>query len=137
MQKEAFVHYMTGVPAMDEHHWQMIEQMNEINDLLNIKDKNALSLKVAMLRYELEAHFEEEEALMREIGFLFIRSHMEAHVALLHRMKKIADDVNAERFAIYKNLMADLQHIFVEHVGHMDMQYKPYYEGYLKAKEQQ
>ena len=89
-----------------------------------------------MLRYELEAHFEEEERMMREIGFLFFRAHEDAHKALLNRMKRIADDVNAERFHIYKNLMADLQHIFVDHIDHMDMQYKPYYEAYLKAKEQ-
>ena len=135
MRRDAFVHYMTGVPAMDEHHWQMIEQMNEINNLVGINDRNALSLKVAMLRYELEAHFEEEERMMREIGFLFFRAHEEAHEALLTRMKRIADDVNAEKIGIYKNLMADLQHIFVDHIDHMDMQYKPYYEAYLKAKE--
>lgn len=71
---------MTGNPSIDEHHRDFI---NRVNELFHYCEKgDGASQSVSMLNYlsiHLGAHFDNEEALHREIGYPGRAEHKKRH----------------------------------------------------------
>jgi len=82
--------YRMGNDAMDAQHKHLFLVINELAAIDNLRELRPLILQ--LYKYTRE-HFEDEEALMRRVGFPNVEEHTEHHNQLLSRLSLLSMDV--------------------------------------------
>lgn len=77
--------HLLGLSQMDDTHREFVELVNQ----LDTADKPEFIGLFGKLLAHTEAHFEIENALMRESGFPAIREHMDEHQRVLGELRRI------------------------------------------------
>lgn len=96
--------FVLDLPKMDAQHRGLIDAMNQIYDLSNVKaDRGMLEHAIQLLRERVVVHFRDEEAYMNSIDYPKRTEHNEVHRRLLlqldhyiDRFEKGDDRVSAE-----------------------------------------
>ena len=81
--------YLLEVSQMDDTHREFVELLNALDSA----DKPGFIRLFGKLLAHTEAHFQIENALMRESGFPAIREHMDEHQRVLGELHRINDKV--------------------------------------------
>jgi hemerythrin-like metal-binding protein len=82
-------HYLLGVPRMDDTHREFVDLLQR----MQAADKARFIELFAQLQAHTEAHFEIENALMRESAFPAVREHMDEHQRVLGELRHLARKV--------------------------------------------
>ncbi len=82
--------YRMGDPEIDQQHQYLFELTNEF---MAVDSLSALRSLLMSLYKHTREHFEQEEALMRKIGFPELELHLEHHNQLLRRLSELSMDV--------------------------------------------
>ena len=105
-----------GVPAMDEAHEELL---NEMTELLTAQDERFAPAFMALIA-RFECDFREEEMLMEEIDYPGIRAHCEQHSRVLGALHHIAPRVMEGDIALGREAVELLPQWFLFHLSTMD-----------------
>jgi hemerythrin-like metal-binding protein len=122
MSLEIFNHYRTGIPDIDNHHWDIINRLNaavttsESNrKLANTMVKEALS--------DLTADLKEEEKIMSGHFYPYAHAHAQSHKELLKSLQEAVDQMEAGfRYMSPTYIIGRWKRTFLEHIDQHDMQ---------------
>ncbi len=88
--------FSIGHPEIDRQHQQLFALLDKLYDAVCIGDQNsaaerAVEMAVAELVSDTRSHFDLEESLMRESGYVGLEQHQQQHQQLLSRVdEKVA-----------------------------------------------
>lgn len=82
--------YKIGNPEVDQQHQHLFELTNQFITTEGIANMRAL---IIQLYKHTREHFEQEEALMRQVGFPGLTQHQENHNQFLRRLSELSMDV--------------------------------------------
>jgi hemerythrin len=116
--------FTLGIPAMDQQHQQLIEQINRLDDAVRISIRNpAIPGILTALVHCTTSHFENEEKLLRETGFTELDGHLEIHQKLLRAVTDVMEKVKSGKLSASANLAAFLHFWLEKHIMDYDQQY--------------
>lgn len=132
MTPDVFIHYRTHIRQIDDEHWECFSAFNEaIQAYKNNNLEEAQRIVVEVLVPTFMSHITHEEELMKEAKFPYIEMHKAEHVKMVREIMLIAQHIpggkHNEQFTLDK-----IEHIFRDHVDHMDMQYTNHIKAYLE-----
>jgi hemerythrin-like metal-binding protein len=91
--KSAFV---SGNELIDEQHAHLFRISNDLLDaVLSRKPPYEISAAIDRLLDSIARHFEEEETILRELGFAKLTEHLEAHARLIAKGRDLAQAFRA------------------------------------------
>ncbi len=105
-----------GIEDVDSEHRNLVALINALHDSMLAGAGRADVVEGITEIYTLvSAHFEREEALMREMRYLAFAEHKEDHEVLLDDLREIIEQVRSGGGYAEARLSADLQFWFSDH----------------------
>lgn len=105
-----------GIEEIDNEHRDLVALINALHDAMLAGAGRADILEGISQIYALvSAHFEREEAFMRESRYMAYAEHKEDHEVLLDDLREIIEQVRSGGGYAEARLSADLQYWFSEH----------------------
>lgn len=113
-------HFVTGLPDVDQQHQQLVGIINQFGNLLSenkvaFDDIEEVFRKLAdYAKY----HFQEEEALMAEVGIdgRHLGHHVEAHRGFLHEITAMHAGISPDDPESARNVLEFLTHWLAYHI---------------------
>ncbi|WP_413700162.1 bacteriohemerythrin [Psychromonas sp. KJ10-10] len=117
-------HFLTGIPEVDEQHHRLVDMINHFSDMLANDDVLFEEMKpiLEQLNQYADYHFQEEEALMREVGIepLHLNYHMVVHREFMNDLKSMHAGLSKENFDASKDLLNFLINWLAYHILGID-----------------
>jgi hemerythrin len=114
----------TGIPAMDQQHRQFIDLINQLDQAVRVSVRNpAIPNVLSKLAQCTNGHFEKEEILMQETGFVGLEGHHAVHQKLLRAVTEVMERVGAGKLSASANMAAFLRFWLEKHIADYDRQY--------------
>ncbi len=105
-----------GIEEVDSEHRTLVALINALHDAMLAGAGRADVVEGISEIYALvSAHFEREEAFMREMRYMAFAEHKEDHEVLLDDLREIIERVRSGRGYEEDRLSADLQYWFSDH----------------------
>jgi hemerythrin len=105
-----------GIDEVDNEHRDLVALINALHEAMLAGAGRADILEGISQIYTLvSAHFEREEAFMRESRYMAYAEHKEDHEVLLDDLREIIEQVRSGGGYAEARLSADLQYWFSEH----------------------
>jgi len=80
----------TGIKLMDEDHYSIVVEYNELNDMKTLCDRDVYySVLTGFLEKYIRVHFKQEEALQEEVAYPFIEGHKKYMNSLKQKLNNI------------------------------------------------
>jgi len=116
--------YGVNIQEFDKQHQQLVSLINQLYATIPAEDGRAAQQKIIsdLIQYA-EAHFRDEERIMREHGFPGAQRHKQAHDQLRQKMLELQEQHREGRISIPLVVSTYLQTWFTEHILATDMQY--------------
>jgi hemerythrin len=110
---------------MDRQHKHLVELINRMNEAVQFSKENPAILMEVLteLMQCTKNHFEEEEKLMREVGFALLDAHHEVHQKLLRTVTDVMEKVKSGKLSASINTANFLQIWLKKHLVGYDQQY--------------
>ncbi|MEW6720442.1 MAG: bacteriohemerythrin [Thermodesulfobacteriota bacterium] len=119
--------YSVKVRQFDNQHRKLIDIVNQLHDAMKCgKGSQIMNNVLASLAGYTQAHFSEEERLMRLHGFPGFVAHKRAHDQLVERIREFQRQAEADGSAITLGVMVFLKDWLVRHIQGEDVKYGPY-----------
>lgn len=120
--------YATGIPVIDEQHQRIFQYLDEIDQAIALKSKNAVQdVVIGLLEYSV-THNAFEEELMQASGYPQLHDHQGVHDAFRRRaedyVRRISSGDNPVHLA--RQIRNDINLWISGHILHEDMRYVPY-----------
>ncbi len=110
-----------GIEEVDSEHKVLVALINALHDAMLAGTGRADVVEGISEIYTLvSAHFEREEAFMRETRYMAYAEHKEDHEVLLDDLREIIDQVRSGAGYAEERLSADLQFWFSDHFSTHD-----------------
>ena len=113
---EVFKHYALDNLFFDQHHEDIIDQLNVVR---NTRDFSTLPACLESLK----AHHESEEDCMAAILYPYLRYHVTSHRALEARLTRLIQYADV-------CMIGDFQRMFLDHIDVYDRQVQEYIKGH-------
>lgn len=117
--------FKTGIELVDEEHRKLFEIIKETNDLIDqqlLHDKyDAIVHIIEELKEYTRLHFSDEEAYMKEIGYVGLEAQQAAHIAFVDKLNQInLDEVDENQQDYLYELIDYLLSWLSTHILKMD-----------------
>lgn len=114
-----------GVAQFDAEHRRLVAMVNDLFDAVQAgKGREALGGILEELIAYTETHFEHEEAVMREHGYVEMESHSEEHKILTQQVKDIRRKyITGASATLSMEVMNFLKNWLVKHIQGTDRKY--------------
>ena len=116
--------HSVNVREFDEQHRQMVSLINELYASMPMEASQGIQERIIeeLLEYA-EAHFQNEERILREHGFPGAQEHERAHAELRKKMLELQEQHRQGRLSIPLVVSSYLQTWLTEHILATDKQY--------------
>ncbi|MBA4378997.1 MAG: hemerythrin [Gemmatimonas sp.] len=105
-----------GLPLIDEQHRRLVECYNELAAAYRRREADVeLAHRLGVLLDCAAVHFDAEEALMDELGYVGLDEHREEHRDLLQRVRRFQTVLNEGRQTVTLPVLQYLQHWLLGH----------------------
>jgi hemerythrin len=124
--------YQFGIPLMDDQHRHWLELLNEFYYCLesgNRKNRQ-LSLLDEAINYT-HFHFQEEEHLMSDIGYMALTEQVMMHKAIGQKLEAFWQDIAYDKPLTISEITGECRDWFKRHILVED---RKYMQAYLLAK---
>jgi hemerythrin-like metal-binding protein len=124
----------TGDPDIDKVHQKMVDMMlSIIRHTENGSTVPELKIELLNLYSIAEVHFKEEEELMQDIKYPFIKTHFIAHEDILHKIRVFLEVLEHTK-KDYNLLLKSLLKTIENHVDHYDIALFSFNALYLETQ---
>ncbi len=122
--------YSVKVRQFDDQHRKLIDLVNKLHDAMkNGKGSQILSDVLASLAAYAQAHFSDEERLMRIHGYPGFLPHKKAHDQLVAQVRYFQRQAETDGNTITLGVMIFLKDWLVQHIQGEDVKYGPFMNG--------
>jgi hemerythrin len=119
--------YSVKVRQFDEQHKRLIGIVNQLHDAMRGgKGSQILFNVLTSLAAYTQAHFSDEERVMRMYNYPGFVSHKKQHDLLVEKVRKYQKDAEADQSVITLELMNFLKDWLLHHIQGEDVKYGPY-----------
>lgn len=122
-----------GIDKIDQQHKEILDCIQELNDLVEVKDYQKMSEVISHLRTYIEIHFSYEEELMAVSGFSNIEDHKKIHQSFINRIRLFSKE-HDRGYDISNELMLELQVWWISHIRQEDTHYASCVRRFIKNK---
>ncbi len=107
---------------MNMLHEEEIDIINDFHDAALAKDIEKIDELFAVVEFDVEDHFTEEEDMMEESKFYAMQMHKSEHDTMRGKLKKLREnwDKNKNPEAVIRFLEDDFKHWIVLHISRWD-----------------
>lgn len=124
---EAIAISLMGIDQIDRQHAQLIKSLD---DLLGYVDGSygfaaTLTALSTLLEYTRQ-HFADEEALLADWGYPWLREHTAEHAAIAADVEQAWKDLESGR-DLDERIVATLRKLIVDHINAEDIQYADFH----------
>lgn len=114
--------YTTQIRALDDHHSDLIDQLNAFADAIDAKmSVPGLIRMFDRILSDVEHHFTYEEQILRNIGYTEYSLHKKQHDVLLADAREIAHDLRLAKFAAdIEPAVTFLNALIIKHMAEQD-----------------
>lgn len=117
--------YLSGEPGIDAEHQELVRMINQLLEQASSSQNDPLRFNAALdeLLQHINTHFENEEALLRRIGYSEIDEHARQHALLKEQallLRKVAEKRDISAGELVDFLAIKVIH---EHLQEMDQKY--------------
>lgn len=120
MPPDAFRHYKTGIPSIDQVHLRLIELVERIAALSRAHDTLRIVPALEELHRIQADHFSEEEQIMEENGFPFLKYHKTAHLEI---MRNLGDILKRSDNFVSRYSDKDFVKSLLDHIDNFDLRF--------------
>lgn len=123
MDLDHFQRYKLGVTVLDEEHWGLIQLLRNI-EIATFSDKASLLDAVEVVIRRFEDHLIDEEAIMRELEYPYMKYHRLQHAeffAILTRYRTTCKPATVDP-SVIKYIARSLSVQFLQHIDQYDRQ---------------
>jgi hemerythrin len=122
--------YSVKVRQFDEQHKKLIDMVNKLHDAMkNGKGSMIVNDVLASLAAYAQAHFSDEERLMRLYGYPGFPHHKKAHDQLVAQVRNFQRQAETDKNTITLGVMVFLKDWLVQHIQGEDTKYGPFMNG--------
>jgi hemerythrin-like metal-binding protein len=118
--------YSVGHAELDGQHKKLFELVNHFDDVIQMGLVDELGRIVDDLIAETTAHFQNEEELMRQVGFPKLPEHKNMHEDLIKQIREVRVKMKAGGHVGTKSVVRFLADWLTNHILREDMELKPY-----------
>jgi len=115
---------LTGHPIVDAEHERLRLLLNELLNFRDTGDDKRCAEKIIEITKAVVSHFESEEAIMEELGYLNLVRHKEEHRTTVIKYDALIED--SKRAGYGNNFANELTAILVSDMIRADMDFKMY-----------
>jgi len=126
MDKYSFIHYKTGILALDEQHWELFTILNEMRAAQACNDVIKARTLLNYFSSKLSEHGVFEEYLMRSCGYPYFDFHLSHHPESFKQLKRYCD-TKAIHGDILCTDIVKISTLLSEHIDHYDIQFGVWY----------
>jgi methyl-accepting chemotaxis protein len=113
--------WTVGVPSIDQHHHEFLNGINDLfTHMMNGDDAAAASRIAAKVAKTIEAHFADEEDVMRRAAYPELGSHQRAHKTFLSRFEDFAKSLDAGKAVDADQFLDFVAGWFKQHMAEFD-----------------
>lgn len=126
--------YLLDIAEIDEQHkvfFNIIKKELKQNNNLNFDE---LAEIINYLENYLKEHFNTEEKLLEESGYVNIESHKAQHSFFVDKINEMKLELNYNNPMLYIKLIDFMKKWFLSHIINEDKKYKETVISYLKKK---
>ncbi|AWK88831.1 bacteriohemerythrin [Azospirillum thermophilum] len=120
-----------GVAILDDDHKKLLDMFNGLlRTGITAGNRDDLCALLGSLRAYTTVHFAREEEWMESHGFPELPAHKAAHRYFVEEVEKLHRDFEGSNTTMLRvDLILLLKEWFIEHIQHVDAQYRPYGGG--------
>jgi len=128
MAKIKWLHsFEIGIGFIDEDHKKLVAAIGAIKDALDKAEMTAVLDLFEAFIAQAVAHFESEEAFLKEIDFPRLESHAAAHKELIRRSRNTLTDLRADPdAAAAARALEEMVYFLLEDIIKADAAFKSY-----------
>ncbi len=117
----------SGNEKIDHQHKELLEMINQIANLtLSDAEDGVIKEKMDVIIHHTMNHFEEEEAILKKVGYPYYKNHANIHTSLLTRAKEFERAYFAGEVKLTAFFTFLLDEVIVGHLLDMDTKFFPY-----------
>lgn len=126
--------YSVNIAEIDKQHNELFRIGGKIADLVNANDDQDHFDEIMVILQELKQytiyHFEYEEKLMEQYGYVETDSHKIEHLFLIKKLKKFENkDIDTEQKEAVVELVTFISDWIAGHILKTDMKYKEFFNS--------
>ena len=119
-----------GVEEFNSHHKRLIEMINKLHDSIVTKtDSSVIEEILSELSNYTMYHFFTEEDAMKKHGYPDFDDHKAIHFNLTDKTLRFMQDLNSGKSGLSEELLAFLKEWLRDHILHIDMNYKSFFNS--------
>jgi hemerythrin len=119
--------YSVKVQKFDEQHKKLIGIINQLHDAMRSGKGSQVQVDVLMsLATYTQAHFSEEERVMRLHNYPDFVTHKKAHDQLVAQVRNFQREAETDKTVITMGLMIFLKDWLLQHIQGVDFKYGPF-----------
>ena len=125
MTRDRFANYLTGIPALDDEHWDILSEMDNVIFMFKSRDHEFADLVAEMHKviHQLTTHLHTEESYMIKIGYPYLEYHQVAHAKLIADAVTISNTKHGQyRRDLFGDILNGLSDNLLTHIDHYDIQ---------------
>ncbi|MDD4834840.1 MAG: bacteriohemerythrin [Lutispora sp.] len=126
--------YSVNIAEINKQHKELFRIGGQIADLVNANDDQDHFDEIMVILQKLEEytiyHFEYEEKLMEQYGYVETDSHKIEHLFLIKKLKKFENkDIDTEQKVAVVELVTFISDWIAGHILKTDMKYKEFFNS--------
>lgn len=127
--------YCCGHPTIDEEHQTLFRHADELlAAVLSARPPDEIADLMQGLMADISGHFEDEEQILRGIGYPYIEEHAAIHAGLMREARSLVDAFAGGTLPVGSLFQFVAYDVIALHILGADRQYFPYLEAsYLEA----
>lgn len=129
--------YNLGIGIIDSQHKQIVDYINDLNSAIKREDSAEVYTVIEQLKDYCADHFEFEEQLMHQAGYILLEAHQGVHRRFKERIDSIQEELlqGKDPMGIARRVRTWLMTWLIKHIQHEDIDYVPYVKKILKKEE--
>lgn len=131
------VEYNLGIDVIDSQHQQIVDYINELSYAINRGDNDEVYEVLEKLKDYCLDHFDFEEQLMQQAGYILLEAHQGVHRRFKERVDNIQEELlqGKDPMSVARRVRTWLMTWLIKHIQHEDIDYVPYVKKILKKEE--
>ncbi|MCU7919362.1 MAG: bacteriohemerythrin [Candidatus Thiodiazotropha sp. (ex Epidulcina cf. delphinae)] len=117
--------YGTNVDVCDNQHKELFDRVNALNDAVTNGDRANIGNRLDNLIDFVVVHFETEERMMEERGYIGLDAHREEHDRLVQTCTDLQDKFHSGETDIEEGTMNFIKNWLDNHIPVIDKSYGP------------
>lgn len=120
--------YNLGIDVIDSQHKQIVHYINDLSYAITANSNTEVYSVLEQLKDYCMDHFDFEEQLMRQAGYILLEAHQGVHKRFKDKVDSIQEELmqGKDPMGVARRVRTWLMTWLIKHIQHEDIDYVPY-----------